>query len=156
MEHNPTNKEVLEFLENVFEDPDRRIKARQELKSLKMPYLGNFNDFQSDFVRLANVSRMPQNQWKEELHDKLYDSLRVQMEVKVADEGCSFNAYCKTAQQYARGLRQSGKERNDRRVVRAKRAPSKDAEETKSLPPRRFLTPAPAAKTTATYFNCGK
>jgi hypothetical protein len=36
---NPTSKEVLKFLENVFEDPDRRIKARQELKGLKMPYL---------------------------------------------------------------------------------------------------------------------
>ena len=45
MEHNPTNKEVLEFLENIFKDPDYRIKARQELKSLKILYLGDFNDF---------------------------------------------------------------------------------------------------------------
>ena len=45
MEYNPTNKEVLKFLENVFKDPDYWIKARQELKSLKMLYLGNFNDF---------------------------------------------------------------------------------------------------------------
>jgi len=45
MEHNPTNKEVLKFLENVFKDPDYWIKARQELKSLKMLYLGDFNDF---------------------------------------------------------------------------------------------------------------
>jgi len=26
-ERNPTSKEVLKFLENVFKDPDRRIKA---------------------------------------------------------------------------------------------------------------------------------
>ena len=45
MEHNPTNKEVFEFLENVFKDLDRRIKAWQELKSLKMLYLGDFNNF---------------------------------------------------------------------------------------------------------------
>jgi len=45
IEHNPTNKEVLKFLENVFKDLDRWIKAWQELKSLKMPCLGNFNDF---------------------------------------------------------------------------------------------------------------
>ena len=44
-ERNPTSKEVLEFLENVFKDLERRIKARQELKGLKMPYLGDFNDF---------------------------------------------------------------------------------------------------------------
>jgi len=45
IEHNPTNKEVLKFLENVFKNPDHRIKARQELKSLKILYLGDFNDF---------------------------------------------------------------------------------------------------------------
>ena len=45
IEYNPTNKEVLKFLENVFKDPNRRIKAQQELKNLKMPYLGNFNNF---------------------------------------------------------------------------------------------------------------
>ena len=45
MGRNPTSKEVLKFLENVFKDPDRRIKAQQELKGLKMPYLGDFNDF---------------------------------------------------------------------------------------------------------------
>ena len=42
---NPTNKEVLKFLENVFKDLDCRIKARQELKGPKMLYLGDFNDF---------------------------------------------------------------------------------------------------------------
>jgi len=45
MERNPTSKEVLKFLENVFKDLDCRIKAQQELKSLKMLYLGDFNDF---------------------------------------------------------------------------------------------------------------
>ena len=55
---NPTSKEVLKFLENVFKDPDRRIKARQELKGLKMPYLGDFNNFQSNFIQLVNILRM--------------------------------------------------------------------------------------------------
>jgi len=45
IKHNPTNKKVLEFLENIFKDLDRRIKAQQELKSLKILYLGDFNDF---------------------------------------------------------------------------------------------------------------
>ena len=45
VKRNPTSKEVLEFLENVFKDLDCRIKARQELKGLKMPYLGDFNNF---------------------------------------------------------------------------------------------------------------
>ena len=52
---NPTSKEVLEFLENVFKDLDRQIKAQWELKSLKMPYLGDFNNFQSNFIWLVNI-----------------------------------------------------------------------------------------------------
>jgi len=44
-ERNPTSKEVLKFLENVFKDLDCCIKAQQKLKSLKMLYLGDFNNF---------------------------------------------------------------------------------------------------------------
>ena len=57
-ERNPTSKEVLKFLENIFKDLNCHIKARQELKGLKMPYLEDFNDFQSNFVWLANILRM--------------------------------------------------------------------------------------------------
>jgi Zinc knuckle len=101
---------------------------------------------------------MPQDQWKEELHDKLYNNLRVQMEVKVADEDCSFHAYCKTAQQYARGLKQTGKERSDRRAAQAvKRAFTRGAKETNRNPPsRQSLAPAPAVKAPDTCYNCGK
>ena len=45
IERNPTSKEVLKFLENVFKDLDCRIKAWQKLKGLKMLYLGDFNNF---------------------------------------------------------------------------------------------------------------
>ena len=45
MGRNPTSKEVLKFLENVFKDLDRHIKAQQKLKGLKMLYLGDFNNF---------------------------------------------------------------------------------------------------------------
>ena len=50
-----------------------------------MPYLGDFNVFQLEFLRLANSAKMPVNQWKEEIYDKLYDSLQVQIEIYVAD-----------------------------------------------------------------------
>jgi len=33
---------------------------------------------------------MPRDQWKEELYNKLYNSLRVQIEVKVVDKDYSF------------------------------------------------------------------
>ena len=97
-------EKVIQCLKNVFEDPDRRLKAWEQLKKLRMPYLEDFNTFQSEFLRLSNSAKMSADQWKEEIHDKLYDSLRVQMEIYVADEDMSFDVYCKKAQQFTRGL----------------------------------------------------
>ena len=93
-----------------------------------MPYLGDFNVFQSEFLRLANSAKMPADQWKEEVHDKLYDSLQVQMEIYVADEDMSFDVYCKKAQQFVRGLAKAGektKEQKDQRELQRKRSASK-------------------------------
>ena len=44
------------------------------------------------------VARTPRDQWKEELHDKLYDSLRVPIEIYVTDEDYNFDQYYKKAQ----------------------------------------------------------
>jgi hypothetical protein len=65
------------------------------------------------------VARTPRDQWKEELHDKLYDSLRVPMEIYVTDEDYNFDQYYKKAQQYGRGLTQQNKERRERTSRRA-------------------------------------
>ena len=47
---------------------------------------------------------MSADQWKKEIHNKLYDSLWVQMKIYVTDENMSFDVYCKKAQQFIRGL----------------------------------------------------
>lgn len=39
--------------------------------------MGDFNEFYSEFVRLANLSKKPREEWKEEIHDKLYEELQV-------------------------------------------------------------------------------
>ena len=121
-------EEVIQCLENVFEDPDQRLKACKQLKKLRMPCLVDFNTFQSEFLRLSNSAKMPADQWKEEVHDKLYDSLQVQMEIYVADEDMSFGVYCKKAQQFARGLAKAGertKERKDQWELQRKQSAPK-------------------------------
>ena len=97
-------KEIIQCLENVFEDSDQWLKTCEQLKKLRMPYLKDFNTFQSEFLQLSNSAKMSADQWKEEIHDKLYDSLQVQMEIYVTDENMLFDVYCKKAQQFARGL----------------------------------------------------
>jgi len=80
------------------------------------------------------------------------------MEVKVVDKDYSFQAYYKTAQQYAQGLKQTGKEQSDRKAAQAsKRASTRGAKETKGPPSsQQPLTLAPAIKAPVTYFNYSK
>ena len=68
-------EKVIQCLKNVFEDSDHCLKAQEQLKKFKMPYLKNFNVFQSEFLQLANSVKMLTDQWKEEIHNKLYNSL---------------------------------------------------------------------------------
>ena len=74
-----------------------------------MPYLKNYNVFQSEFLQLMNSAKMSADQWKKEVHDKLYDSLQVQMKIYVADKNMSFDVYCKKAQQFTKDLAKADK-----------------------------------------------
>ncbi|KAF2834447.1 hypothetical protein M501DRAFT_1001054, partial [Patellaria atrata CBS 101060] len=56
------------------------------------------DDFQSTFIRLANEARLSRDQWKEELHDRLYDSLRLTIAEAVGNDEISFQKYCMTEQ----------------------------------------------------------
>ena len=42
-----------QYLKRMFDDPDKRMKAREELQKLKLNYLGDFSAFYSEFVQLA-------------------------------------------------------------------------------------------------------
>ncbi len=55
-------EEVIQCLENIFEDSDCCLKAQEQLKKFKMPYLENFNVFQSEFLQLVNSVKMPMDQ----------------------------------------------------------------------------------------------
>ena len=68
-------EKIIQCLKNVFENSDWHLKAHKQLKKLRMPYLRNFNVFQSEFLWLTNSAKMPADQWKKEIHNKLYNSL---------------------------------------------------------------------------------
>ena len=114
-----------QYLKRAFDDPDKRMKAREELHKLKLNYLGDFGAFYSEFVRLANISRKAKDFWKEDIHDKLYASLRTHMELFVVDDGCDFETYCQKAQHFARGLGREGQARREAREAAAKKMQSK-------------------------------
>jgi hypothetical protein len=100
-----------QYLKKRFDDPHRRLNARDALNSLKLSYLGDFTKFQSEFVRLAQRSGRPEEQWKEDLHDKLYAELRTHMQLDLVNPSIDFDTYCDHAQTVARGVEAAGRER---------------------------------------------
>jgi hypothetical protein len=130
-QHEDSNKVVTadmcrKFLKQVFDDPDKRLKDRSELNKLRLKYLGNFNDFYSDFVRLANGSKKPRSDWKEDIHDKLYEQLQVHLEQYVMDDSFDFDAYCQKARHFARGEERIGSKRRELAARRKQQPASKD------------------------------
>lgn len=147
-----------EYLQKRFDDPHRRLKARDELNALKLSYLGDFTAFQSEFIRLAQVSGRPEEQWKEDLHDKLYAELRTHMQLDLVTQGISFDTYCAHAQAMARGVEAEGKERKAAAETRRKlRAASPSLKRpTAATPTKPSHTPSAPSKPTdgTTCYNC--
>ncbi|KAL9615648.1 MAG: hypothetical protein Q9160_009356 [Pyrenula sp. 1 TL-2023] len=113
-----TTTSVLRFLKDIYEDPNKRSNARDALRKLKMKYLQDFNTFQAEFTRLANEANLQQADWKEELHERLYDSLQVQMALYAYEEDLDFYGYCRKASSMARSLKKAAEARKERRGPR--------------------------------------
>ena len=147
---------ALAFLRGVYLDPHRRLNAKGKLRNLQMRFTQDFNEFRSEFIRLSNEARIPKAQWKEDLHDKLYDSLRTQMAVYMNDEDIDFQDYCSRASVVSRSLGQASENRKSRKAARAGTTSTK-VKETTTLnsaavaPSKKVVDPA-----TVTCFNCNK
>jgi len=157
-----TIKGMMKLLEGVLDDPDKRITARKELRKLTMKPFGDFNSFLADYTKLANESRFELDQWKEDFHDKLYDNLRVQMEIYLDDETVTFDQYCGFAKAYARGLSSKESNRRERSGNNAS-APKGRRGGAVGIAPQKAQAPA-ASKTVATdkadktfsCYRCGR
>ena len=49
------------YLKNMFKNLDRRLKVYQLIKKLKMLFLINFNNFQSEFIYLIIIIKASYN-----------------------------------------------------------------------------------------------
>jgi hypothetical protein len=110
-----------------------------------LPSFGDLTKFQSEFVRLAQRSGRPEEQWKEDLHDKPYAELRTHMQLDLVDPGISFDTCCEQAQAMARGVEAEGREckagAETRRKARA--APPLRSRALRRPAPRSHRTPPP-------------
>ena len=68
-------EDVIEHLKEIFEDPNRMVKALAEYYQLKMASGDDFGDFLIEFHRVAQEAEIPKKDWKSGLFEKLDWSL---------------------------------------------------------------------------------
>lgn len=98
-----SSEELLKWLRNECDNPNKRIEAKTSYKQLFMKNTDSFLSFKNQFVGLAGEIHLPKAEWKVEIHDKLgkVPRLRSQLVGKYLDEFATFDDYCIYAQQVA-------------------------------------------------------
>ena len=130
-----------------------------------------FSDFSthvSEFTRLANLSRLAREQWKEDLHNTLYSKLKSAMILYRSNAHINFEEYCNIAQEMAYGLKQEYEESRERREMK-QRQRTQTRNDSVTKPPQTSAsspTPQPAKpqgtpegrkpRSEITCFACGK
>jgi len=117
-DHRSTSSELIELLSKRFNDPHRRLKAKDQLMKLTMKPFGDFSTHASEFIRLANLSQLAREQWKEDLHNTLYSKLKSAMILYRSNSQVDFEEYCNIAQEVAYGLKQENEESRERRETK--------------------------------------
>jgi hypothetical protein len=67
----PTSQSMIDFLATIYEDPYKVQNARLEYKSLSMKSTETFSDFHTRFLQLAGQAKIPVDDLRPDLFDKL-------------------------------------------------------------------------------------
>ena len=89
--------DILKHLENIYGDPNRVVNAKRRYHSLLMKPCDKFHNFLSEFLYLAGEAGVNENDWKEDLYNKLTFKLQelVIAEANRADGSFKeFSDYC--------------------------------------------------------------
>ncbi|KAN0066623.1 hypothetical protein V8E54_015276 [Elaphomyces granulatus] len=100
---------------NDLRGTNKRAEAREKLMGLKMAFNMDFNKFQAEFGKLAHTGGLPQQDWKQELHMRLFDRLKIQMQPYMIDDSYSFQQYCHLASGSARVMKEAAQNREKSR-----------------------------------------
>jgi hypothetical protein len=66
-----TAREMIDHLATVYDDPHKVLNARTDFKRLLMRPSATFHDFYTQFLHLAGVGKIPAEDHRTELYDKL-------------------------------------------------------------------------------------
>jgi Zinc knuckle len=64
-------KEMIQHLSTIYQDPYKVQNKRQEYRRLTMKPSQTFTDFYTNFLHLAGIGKIPLEDWRPDLYDKL-------------------------------------------------------------------------------------
>lgn len=70
------SKDVLNHLKTIYDDPNRVTTAKHQFRQLYMKTSDKFHDFLSEFLYLAAEAGVAEDDWKDELYNKLTTKLQ--------------------------------------------------------------------------------
>lgn len=108
---------ILDHLEEIFSDPNRRTKARQDYQNLAMGNKDSFEDFLIEFVRLAEESDAPVSIRKEDLYNKLPYLLQNQVMSLVHNKETTFKNFTDRCRESSLLIHQQQANRTQRRAA---------------------------------------
>ena len=168
-DHRSSSAELIELLSKRFNDPHRRFKAKDQLTKLAMKPFSDFSTHSSEFIRLANVTQIPKEQWKDDLHNTLYSKLKSTMILYRSNSHVNFEEYCNIAQEMAYGLKQEYdegrecremKQRQQTRNNPAAKPPQTSSPSSSAQPqsgkPQGTPQGNPKPRSEVTCYSCGK
>lgn len=94
-------EDMLDHLEGVFGDPNKKAQAREQYTNLTMNPKDDFGDFLAEFVRLAEEAEQPVQLRKQDLYKKLPRLLQNQVMRWVNKESTSFDKFARNCQDSA-------------------------------------------------------
>jgi hypothetical protein len=71
-----TAEEVFTHLAEVYEDPEKQQKAKNEFRTLKMENGHDFQRFRTDFLHLAGEAKIAKDDYQSEFFSKLSDEMK--------------------------------------------------------------------------------
>ncbi|OJD09881.1 hypothetical protein ACJ73_10037 [Blastomyces percursus] len=97
-------EEHVSTAQELFNDPNKKEKARDDLQELYLQHDSDFHEFQTKFLRLAREAKIPHDQYKFELNRRLYSRLRELVIQEYARQG-TYHEFSKVCSTTAHNLR---------------------------------------------------
>jgi hypothetical protein len=94
-------EDIIEYLTQIYKNPNQRLIAAKDLRDLKMKVNDDFRTFASEYRRMATEARLPEDQWVADFYHKLLDSLQSVMIGLYASHQGSFTQFVNAAGVYA-------------------------------------------------------